>query len=461
MTTQKHLKRRVRERMSQTGERYAAARRSVVNHERAGTDADPTQAAGIHPETSALRGALAQIGVIAPHAGRPWTEAMLLGLGGGPGIGVFSFHYAASDFSSFYLGARHLWDDSPAFLAAAARRAGARTAVLETGSTRAASTHLREALAAGRGVIASVDVQPLGYRAIPAEPAGGGYHVVLVRSADDDRGTVTVQDLFPGPIEVPATAFEAARARIRSQKHRLVVVELPAENAVALSLETAAREALIAAADGLEGSLDPSAGGRRGRNFNLDALATWGDRLHGDRTADGWARMFPRGHRLWRGLSSIAQYVNHAGTGGGLLRPLYARFLREAGAALGWPALDDAAARYEALGRDWSALAAAALPADVPELAETGRLLARRESAFLDRGPAATDELHEIWSRLAQIETGMRTAFPLDDAAVDGLLAGLQARVRDLESGERAAARMLRTIAGESTPRSDGRGGVR
>ncbi len=37
MTTQKHLKRRIRERMSQTGERYAAARRNVV-----GTDGDPS-----------------------------------------------------------------------------------------------------------------------------------------------------------------------------------------------------------------------------------------------------------------------------------------------------------------------------------------------------------------------------------------------------------------------------------
>jgi hypothetical protein len=152
MTTQKHLKRRVRARMAQTGERYAAARRNVVNAD-ADADADASDSAsadrspagtapahGIHPETSALRSALAGLGTTAPHTGQPWSEEMLLGLGGGIGIGVFAFHYAAADFSSFYLGARHLWDDSAAFLREAAARVGAPIEVLETGSARTAAT---------------------------------------------------------------------------------------------------------------------------------------------------------------------------------------------------------------------------------------------------------------------------------------------------------------------------------
>ena len=53
MTKQKTFKRRVRERMAKTGESYASAREALIG-------AEP---AGIHPETSALRFALADAGI--------------------------------------------------------------------------------------------------------------------------------------------------------------------------------------------------------------------------------------------------------------------------------------------------------------------------------------------------------------------------------------------------------------
>ncbi len=41
------------------------------------------QFGGKHSETSALKNILAQMNVIAPHTGEPFTEEMLLGIGGG------------------------------------------------------------------------------------------------------------------------------------------------------------------------------------------------------------------------------------------------------------------------------------------------------------------------------------------------------------------------------------------
>ena len=449
MTTQKHLKNRVRARMAQTGERYAAARRNVVKDggaDNAVGSRGPGRAAhGVHPETSALRSALADLGVTAPHTGRPWTEDMILGLGGGIGIGVFAFHYPAADFSSFYLGARHLWDDSTAFLREAAGRVGVPVEVFETGSTRAAATQLAGVLASGRAAIVSVDLEALGYRGLPAQLSGGGYHHVRVL-AFDAAGTALLEDLRDEPIELPAETLGRARARIRSHRQRLIAVGAP-DQAGAPPLGVAVRDALRSAADGLDGTLAPAAGGRRGANFSLDGLGAWAKRLHGDRSAEGWARMFPRGHRLWRGLAFVNEFIEHFGTGGGLLRPLYARFLREAGEALGERDLASLADRYDALGRAWSELAASALPADVPAFVETARLVARREEAFLERGPAAADEVRAAWARLAEIEAGMRDAFPLSEAAVDALLAGLQERVRSIEADERAALAALREAA--------------
>ena len=276
MTTQKHLKRLVRERMAETGERYVAARHHVVGEDGRPAAAQPPVSAptdqpsfGIHPETWALRTVLGRLGAKGPDNDEQWTEAALLALGGGVGMGIFSFYYAAEDFSSFYIAGRHLWDDSPAFLREAATRLGLEVDVLETGSARAAEANLRDALEAGRGVIASVDIEALGYWGWPPQTSGGGYHVVTVLGVDEARRVVTVQDLAAEPLDVPADVFARARARIKNQKNRLVTVARPAAGAPARSPNALASETVAAAlrscADGLDGSLAPEAGGRSGR----------------------------------------------------------------------------------------------------------------------------------------------------------------------------------------------------
>ena len=79
---------------------------------------------GSNPATTALRSLLAHHGVVAPHSGRPFSEAMLLGIAGGIGAGVFTFHYANEGFSSFFLAGRHLWQDDLAFLGRLAAASG-------------------------------------------------------------------------------------------------------------------------------------------------------------------------------------------------------------------------------------------------------------------------------------------------------------------------------------------------
>src|SRR5258706_10312420 len=109
MTAHKHFKQLIRARMEKTGERYSAARRFVIEK------ADPVAAdpatrwlfAGIVPATPALRTMLAHAGVRAPHTGEPFSEAMLFGIAGGIGVGVFAFHYQKPDIATFYISGRH------------------------------------------------------------------------------------------------------------------------------------------------------------------------------------------------------------------------------------------------------------------------------------------------------------------------------------------------------------------
>ncbi len=117
MTSRKHLKQLIRARMAKTGERYAAARRHIVAEQ-------PDPIAGSVPASAALRLLLAHAGFKAPHTGKAPTEALAFGIGGGVGAGMFAFHSAKEDFSSFYVAGRHLWQDDVTWFDAACRRFG-------------------------------------------------------------------------------------------------------------------------------------------------------------------------------------------------------------------------------------------------------------------------------------------------------------------------------------------------
>jgi hypothetical protein len=52
-----------------------------------------TQLNGRHSETGSIHNALALQGIKAPHTGKPYSEALLLGISGGIAFGYFTFEY--------------------------------------------------------------------------------------------------------------------------------------------------------------------------------------------------------------------------------------------------------------------------------------------------------------------------------------------------------------------------------
>ncbi len=181
-------------------------------------------------------------------------------------------------------------------------------------------------------------------------------------------------------------------------------------------------------------------------NFSLEAFRVWAARLHGGRDKEAWERVFAPGHRLWRGLTSIHEFIEHYGTGGGLCRPLMAEFLAEAAAALRDDRLRPLADCYQELGRGWSELADAALPDDVPEFAEAKEQYTRR-SELLNSG-GTREEVRAAWARLAELEQAARARFPLSDSDCDALCARLSERVMALYQAEVAAHEELGRLAG-------------
>jgi hypothetical protein len=440
MTAHKHLKQLVRARMLKTGEGYASARRQVMRQAPA-TPPDPAARwhfPGNTPAATALRVLLTRAGLRAPGTGQPCSEAMVFGVAGGIGAGVFSFSYKQEGFASFHLAGRHNWQDTLGYLRDACRRFGTEPVIREAGGARAAEGQLREALAGGP-CVAWVDMAGLPHRALPAIYSGGAYHVVTVYRVDEDSGTALIGDLADDPIPIPLDDLARARGRIKKDRYRLLAVpDAPGPRDV----RSLVREGLKNCHDGR-----PGIGGRVMVNFTLDAFRVWGDRMHGSSDKESWEKVFPRGGLLWSGLTSIHDCIEHHGTGGGLCRPIFADFLAEAASATGADALRAAAERYEDLGRRWSDLAEAALPDDVPLFREAKQLLARKAELSHAGGGAAVEEIGQTWKRLSELAARARDEFPLTEAECRDLRAALQTRILSIYEAELAGHAALGALA--------------
>ena len=380
MPADKDFKRLVRARMGRTGESYTTAR----SHLRPDSDPGrPDRFRGRHPDTAALTRLLAALGVTDPAAGRPLSEAMVLGVAGGIGFAYFVFEY--EDLTTLYLGGRinpyiHKRDAAEAALT----RLGVPFQVRRTSGPAAAERHLRTALDQGRPVVATVDGARLPSRAVPPELPGMTPQDVLVELRD---GQPVLWDLAPVPVPVTWAELAEARAGVRSARHRLVVADAPADFGDGVGSSTSEVDLPGAAAAGIAdtwtGMLDPPM-----RNFGVPGLAKWADLLTAPRDPKGWPRL----------LAAPGRQL-----GGGFFRSMYAEFLEEAAGPLGRPGLATLAGAYRELAAAWTTLAETARDAAGPQ--------------------------------------------PLDPDTLTALLAGLRGQVLDLAEAELQAATELKELA--------------
>ncbi len=178
MTTQKKLKASVRARMDQTGESYMVARRHILN--RLPSDQYILRG-GIHPDTSALASVLANRGIRNPTNGRPLSEAMILGVGGGLGAGYILWQFEKVRPH----GGDHRIPQQPATIQTdgfvrPACASGCRLRFHETSGEKRAAGHLQDALASGLPAIAFISAADLPYWHLPSEQSGWwGYTIVV------------------------------------------------------------------------------------------------------------------------------------------------------------------------------------------------------------------------------------------------------------------------------------------
>jgi hypothetical protein len=400
MTDQKHKKQRVRERMARTGETYSTAHRHVV----ANRATEPID--GRHHESTLLARLLSRAGYTAPHTGRPYTEAMACGLGGGIGFMYAVFEYKGMPPIMTMVMQHHPDPWTPGALS----RLGIGYAE-EHGGAKPALAALHRYLGAGRPVYCSIA------SSFPTEP-----RTVLVVGRVD--GAFLVDDGGPAPAPMSEADFGAAWSGYKKGRHQRIVLDPPADP---VDPAKAVRASIATTVAHLTG---PVLGNSFDANFGFSGMARLAAGLCDVRAKSGWPARFSVPETFAFGVRRLRQCLEQEYTSAGGTRPLYAEFLDEAADLLGDPRVAEAAALFRESGALWSEIAARA-GAAADGLGQFAELAQRRAMVRLMRGDES-----ELAARMAALE-------PVELPDVVPLFAGLADLVDLARKTEEHAAAVL------------------
>ncbi len=239
----------------------------------------------------------------------PISEDLLLGLG--RGLGFAYFHIKGTD--PFYGGRANFASPKDEGLEkTAGRRTGVAVESHATSSTSKAQATLRELLEAGEPVLVYLDMGLLPYFELPEDYHFGG-HVVVVAGYDPDTGRVLVADrdreLHPVEWDVPEKARSLAYKPF-PPRHTWYTFDFAAARP---PTPAGVRESI---GEVCHGMLEPPIAnfGVKGIRKAIRETVKWPEVLGPD--------------ALRRTCFNVAMFIDHrGGTGGGIFRYMYGRFL--------------------------------------------------------------------------------------------------------------------------------------
>jgi len=190
----------------------------------------------------------------------------------------------------------------------------------------------------------TVDMPQLKYLGLPEQAHFGG-HCVVVAGLDEDKGLAYIADTMFKDLQT-ATLKELEEARSSTFKpfppeNKWVTFEFPSQ---LTPIEVAIRKAITKTARDM---LYPPI-----RNLGVRGINHFAGEIV------KWPKLFPPENELLRQLYEMSYIMmEEDGTGGGLFRYLYSRFLKEAGELLGNKELEDLSQRYHHTGQKWTTIA--------------------------------------------------------------------------------------------------------
>ena len=260
------------------------------------------------------------------------SEDMLLGLGEGVGAGYFRFKGMAP-----FFGGRG--EPKQGFVELAGERTGVGVRARKSGSDAVAEKALLASLAAGEPVVLQVDMGFLPYFDFGGEEYHFGGHAVVAVGFDEADGAVAIADRDEALHAVPLAALRQARASTFRPfppgraywQFDFEGFRPPTRDAVRAAIVNQARAMLEPPIRNL---------GVAGIRKAASEIPRW------TRLTDGWG--------MPEALFNLYVFESEVGgSGGGLFRFMFSRFLREAHAMGCGDELGHVADAFHAIAEDW------------------------------------------------------------------------------------------------------------
>ena len=391
---------------------------------------------GRHWETGSIQNALALQGINAPHTGKPYSEALLLGISGGIAFGYFTFEYKGY-LPHVALLTRNTFNPFSTIL----ERLGIAQDVQQTSKAETAEKNLRETLASGRYPLVWADAFSLPYNDLG--PDKGMWAMWPVLAIDVDDGFVTIADRSSQPFHVPLADLTRARGRVKEDKYRLMTLDAPQTTKLAAAVHKGISQAIALFTE------EPPRGARD--NFGFAAYAKFAEMLVNTRNKHSWERYFAPGARMYHALAGSPvqpgayQWMMTWGAADGAERGLYADFLLEAAQILQKPALQESAAKFRESYQLWLAFANALLPDKIPMLGESRKLIDQRQDLFCNQGEAALPEIQKINARHYELLKKSETDFPFSSTDAAEFRANLHDILLKISAVEQKAVELLQS----------------
>jgi hypothetical protein len=395
-----------------------------------------TQLNGRHWETGSIHNALALQGIKAPHTGKPYSEALLLGVSGGIAFGYFTFEYTGYLPHLAFL-TRNTFNPFSTIL----ERLGIAQDVQQTNKAEIAEKNLRETLQSGLYPILWADQFSLPYNGLPASEPMWGMMPILAVGLDDH--SVTIADRSSQPFQISMQGLTKARGRVKEDRYRLITLDAPQTAKLAGAVHKGICQAISLFTE------NPPRGARD--NFGFAAYEKLAEMLVNKRNKHSWERFFAPGIRMYHALAGSPvqpgayHWVNTRGSADGADRGLYANFLLEAAHILNKPALEEVAAKFRESHESWLAFADALLPDDIPLLGESKRLIQRKHDLFIERGDNALPEIKKIDARLNELLAESENRFPLSPSQSADLRSNLRDILLQIKTLEQQAVHLLQS----------------
>jgi hypothetical protein len=409
MTKNASFKKKIRDRMKKTGERYAAARLALLQQSKS---AAPPKSAemlagyelvrGVHDDTALLAKAMSQSGVVDPATKMAFTEAKLYGLTGGIGFMYFLFEYKGHP-PMLTFNCR-TWTMPGPLLERALGHAGIEAEVTQTGAAKTAQKKLDVALDQGKVAHLTVDLATLPWAGVPEIWKGQMPRQLNVIGRAGEDYLVDVG----GPRVITAADLAAARAAARKEKHRQVTF-------AAGTAATAPLEAARAAMGYTAKSYVEAPFKNFQNNFGLKGMRKAATLMGDAKDKKSWSKVFSTGPFAFRALLRTWECATLELTAPAGGRPFYGQFLREVAQLRGLAGAKKAGALADESGELFAQLSEDAL--------ELGGKDVRRATEL-------SEEIEELRrSDDANTADLVRAASAERDALADGYEMGAEARM--------------------------------